>query len=215
MIGNENPVPQRVLDEEAVDSQIEKSEDTKDGATDSDTDDKTFLPVDTLLENEVASEDVVTDNISGTSTTYPPQSTPSKFSRTSLMFTTPTKTAKSAERKNCVLDVNKENIDSSANKTEPGKIKIAVIDSAKSLGKLKKEYKMHQVRLLLLQCLNKIYLSFCSVLIKFQNLAPILITFCGVLCVAAVGEEEDAIAVIFGKQSPPWVNFTQGDKYQF
>ncbi|CAO2832376.1 unnamed protein product [Amaranthus hypochondriacus] len=142
--GNENPVPQRVLDEEAVDSQIEKSEDTKDGATDSDTDDKTFLPVDTLLENEVASEDVVTDNISGTSTTYPPQSTPSKFSRTSLMFTTPTKTAKSAERKNCVLDVNKENIDSSANKTEPGKIKIAVIDSAKSLGKLKKEYKMHQ-----------------------------------------------------------------------
>ncbi|XP_057540793.1 uncharacterized protein LOC130818642 isoform X2 [Amaranthus tricolor] len=129
--GNENPIPQMVLNEKAVEGHIEKSEDTKDGVNNSDIDAKTLLPV-----------DVVTDNISGS--TYPPQSTPSKFSRTSLMFTTPTKTAKSAERKNCVLDVNKENIDSSANKTEPGKIKIVVTDSAMSLGKLKKECKMHQ-----------------------------------------------------------------------
>ena len=161
LVGNENPIPQMVLNEKAVEGHIEKSEDTKDGVNNSDIDAKTLLPV-----------DVVTDNISGS--TYPPQSTPSKFSRTSLMFTTPTKTAKSAERKNCVLDVNKENIDSSANKTEPGKIKIVVTDSAMSLGKLKKECKMHQVRLLLLQCLTKFT---CLSVVSQQNF-NVLHQFC-------------------------------------
>ncbi|XP_021762038.1 uncharacterized protein LOC110726815 isoform X2 [Chenopodium quinoa] len=110
-----------------------------------------LCPVDILLDNEVVSEEAVAGDIDVVPC---PTLTPSKCSSMtkkplSVSMVTPTKSAcktpMSAGRKNRVMDVNKENIDS-ISKTEPGKIKVAVTESGKilsalSMGMLKKEFK--------------------------------------------------------------------------
>ncbi|KMT16721.1 hypothetical protein BVRB_3g050050 [Beta vulgaris subsp. vulgaris] len=110
----------------------------------------TLYSVEILQDNEVIPEDEVAGNINVA--TFPPPLTPSKVSsktnKKPLLFTTPsktpTKTPTTAGRKNCILDVNKENIDNSVSK-----IKLAVTGSGKvisavSMGKLKKEFKVLQ-----------------------------------------------------------------------
>ncbi|XP_021725774.1 uncharacterized protein LOC110692991 [Chenopodium quinoa] len=110
-----------------------------------------LCPVDILPDNEVVSEEAVVGDIDVVPC---PTLTPTKCSSMtekplSVSMVTPTKSAcktpMSAGRKNRVMDVNKENIDS-ISKTEPGKIKVAVTESGKilsalSMGMLKKEFK--------------------------------------------------------------------------